>query len=262
MGPRPRERHLLSAQELSVSASFDLVTVLTRATEQINAQEDLRQVLADLAHSARASTPGDNHVGISLSHRDGTVETLAATDPLVHRLDQRQYELGEGPCLSAIWEEGLVVVNDARTEGRWPSFMRYAVDQGLRAQMGMRIYVEDKTVGGLNLYSTEHETIEPEVEQVMRLFASLAAVAMGKAATVENLNAALVTRKRIGQAVGILMERYELDEDRAFQYLARLSQTRNTKLRDIADELVEAAIRRNGLPRSRPFEQGITAPTT
>ena len=57
---------------------------------------------------------------------------------------------------------------------------------------------------------------------------------------------AIETRTVIGQAIGIVMERYDLDEDRAFSVLRRISSHENTKLRDVAAQLV--ATRR--LPRS------------
>ena len=42
----------------------------------------------------------------------------------------------------------------------------------------------------------------------------------------------------IGQAIGILMERYEMPQDRAFAFLVRSSSDANIKLRTIAQELV------------------------
>ena len=53
-----------------------------------------------------------------------------------------------------------------------------------------------------------------------------------------NLQAALGTRDLIGQAKGILMERYKISGERAFLVLTRASQTSNRKLHNVADELV------------------------
>jgi AmiR/NasT family two-component response regulator len=49
------------------------------------------------------------------------------------------------------------------------------------------------------------------------------------------------TRQAVGRAVGIVMERYGLNEQRAFAFLARVSQTRNVKLRQVAAEMVADA---------------------
>jgi AmiR/NasT family two-component response regulator len=70
------------------------------------------------------------------------------------------------------------------------------------------------------------------------LFAVHASIALGHAQQEHQLNQALSSRKVIGQAVGILMERYQIDQDRAFHFLMRVSSTSNIKLRDVAHELV------------------------
>jgi GAF domain-containing protein len=232
---------------------IDLVAALAQATREISSSHDLPGVLDTIVHAVRRSCPGVDHAGISVKHKDGTIETLAATDPLVTALDDLQYQLGEGPCLSAIFDETPVVtINDAARETRWPSFIPPAVELGLRSQLGLRLYVENTTMGGLNLYSTVARTIDPDVLATAELFAASAALALGKARQEEDLYSALSTRKVIGQALGLLMERYELDEDRAFQYLARVSQHSNHKLRDVAAEMVQQANERNRLPEAAP----------
>lgn len=231
-----------------------LAEALAEAAYQINAQRPLPELLQDLVVMAARSLPGVDHVGISVTHADGRIETVAATDDLVLKLDLLQYELDEGPCLSAIREEGMVLVNHADREQRWPRFMERAAGLGLRSQMGLRLYANNETVGGLNMYATQAEEIDPEVVHIASLFASHVALALGKARIEENLTKGMEARQRVGVAVGILMERYELDEDRAFAYLARVSQTSNVKLRDIADELVDSANKGNGLPIDRPPE--------
>jgi AmiR/NasT family two-component response regulator len=107
--------------------------------------------------------------------------------------------------------------------------------------MGLRLHVQDKTVGGLNLYSTRSEVIDPEVAHAAVLFATHAAVALGRVRQEEDLLAALHARKVIGQAVGIVMERFTIAEAAAFAYLTRVSQHTNVRLRDVAEELVNQA---------------------
>jgi GAF domain-containing protein len=132
----------------------------------------------------------------------------------------------------------VVVVEHARHDQRWPNYMPKAVAKGLRAQLALRLYTEEETLGGLNLYSTCSDTVDPDARQMAELFASHAAIALGRARHEHQLNEALASRKAIGQAIGIVMERYQIDEDRAFHFLARASQTSNIKLRLIADEVI------------------------
>lgn len=114
------------------------------------------------------------------------------------------------------------------------------------------------TLGGLNLYATESDTIDPDTVWMAELLATQAAMALGHARQAEVLNQALFTRKVISQAIGILMGRYELDEDRAFAFLTCVSQDSNTKLRDIAARLVETTKADNRLPGEEfPQEAGL-----
>lgn len=218
----------------------ELMALLDDLTRQVGETTDVDAVLEAIAAAARNSLDEVDHAGISIVHRDGTIETRAWTGDLVTDLDKLQYVLGEGPCLDAMHAEANVVrADNIRHDQRWPAFVPRAVGLGLRSQLGVRVYVSDKTVGGLNLYSTSADVISEDSVALAHLFATQAAVALGRVRKVEELMTALETRTVIGQAVGVLIERYKLDEDRAFNFLTRVSQTNNIKLRDIAKSVVE-----------------------
>jgi GAF domain-containing protein len=243
-----------------VDSRPDILAGLAEAARVMYRAPDLPSTLNTAVQAAKLALPGVDHVGISVSYRDGRVETVAATDQLVWDLDQLQYELREGPCMEAIWESGVVEVDNlASHESRWPRFVPRAVDLGLRAQMGLRLYVDEQTLGGLNLYSTSSDTIEAGTCEAAELFAAHMALEMGHVRREENLNSAVETRKLIGQAIGLVMERFQLDENRAFQYLARVSQHSNIKLRDVAAEMVQQTNENNRPPselRSRARTDG------
>jgi GAF domain-containing protein len=218
---------------------FDVAASLAKVTTDLRGPQDLDATLGTIVAVARDSMPEVDHVGITVSHRDGRVETRAMSDPVVGELDQLQYELREGPCLHAMDCGATVHVPNARHEQRWPRFIPAAVRLGLRSQLGIRLHVGEATVGALNVYSFTADEISPDSEQLAELFAAHAALALGHARRLENLNAALASRKTIGLALGILMERLGIDEDRAFAYLTRISASTETKLRDVATSVVE-----------------------
>jgi len=224
---------------------LDIVAALTEAAREINAAPDLDSTLDSIVCTAARSLPGIDHVGISLVTRGGDIETRCGTDDLVWVLDRLQYEVGEGPCLDAIATEQVVIVNHLRHEQRWPKFVPRAVDHGLRAQMGLRLFVDGDTMGGLNLYATSTDTIDPDVWHLAELFAAHASLALGHARQETQLHAAIATRTVIGQAIGIVMERFGVDEERAFGYLRRVSSHNNVKLREVAATLVQQV---NGSP--------------
>jgi hypothetical protein len=106
--------------------------------------------------------------------------------------------------------------------------------------LAVKLFIDEQaTLGGLHMYSTDSAGLDPDAEGVAQLFAAHAAVALGRAQEVGGLEVALASRKVIGQALGIVMERYSVDEDHAFSFLARASSHSNAKLRDVAQVLVD-----------------------
>jgi len=218
-----------------------LADALTRAAAQINGTSNLQETLDSIVRATRSSVPGFDQVGISTTHRDGTIETRAGTGDLVWQLDALQYELREGPCYDAVTQEHEVLAEHVRHDQRWPRYVPRAAQLGLRSQLGLHLYDDGRTIGGLNLYSTMSDEVDPDEVQVARLFAVHASIALGHAQKEQQLGEAVASRKVIGQAIGIVMERYHVDEDRAFQFLVRASSTSNHKLRDVARQLVDAS---------------------
>jgi GAF domain-containing protein len=227
-----------------------LAEAMSSAARAIHDELTVDQTLDVIARAAALSVPGFEHAGISIMTTDGQIETRAATDELVRSLDRLQYDQDEGPCVSAMRQEPVVVVPHISTDSRWPKYVPRAVELGLRAQLAVRLFLDEEgTMGGLNLYSTSSETVSHEAEPVAELFAAQAAIALKQAREITHLNQALQSRKQIGQALGLVMERYQLGEDAAFSFLMRVSSHTNTKLRDVAAQLVADA---NGKPTHQP----------
>lgn len=220
--------------------SARIAVAVSEAAKMMDAPTSLDETLDAIVQAAVHTVPGFDHVGISITHQTGEIETRAGTDPLVWELDAIQYGLREGPCYDSIQGCRVTVVEKARHDQRWPNYMPQAAQRGLRAQLAVGLYSDEETLGGLNLYSTESDTVDDDAIHIAELFASHAAIALGRSRHESQLNDAIASRKVIGQAIGILMERYEIDEDRAFQFLIRASQTGNIKLRAVAEELVTA----------------------
>lgn len=231
-------------------SSTDIARSLAEAAVSISAPRTLEETLDAIVHAARTSVPGFDHVGISIVSKD-RIETKAATSQLVWELDDVQYDLQEGPCVDSIRKEPLMSAPHLRDDSRWPRYVPQAVERGVRSQLAYRLYVEDHTMGGLNFYSTESDTLQDGAYEIGELFATHATVALGRAIEEDNLNQALATRTLIGNAVGLTMARFQVSSDRAFQFLARASSTSNIKMRDIAEEIVSRADEEYGA-KSRP----------
>ena len=222
-----------------MSADHGIARAMAEAAQAINVHGTLTDTLDAVAHAAREAVPGFDHVGISVVQSDGTVATVAATSPLVIDMDTLQYELGQGPCLSALSEATLVLAEDLPHEQRWPRYVPRSVKSGARAQMGVQLFASDEPLGGLNFYSTLTGAIDPEAPRRAELFATHAALALSHARRADRAAEAVPTRQLIGQAVGILMERFELTEDRAMYYLVKIAAAGRLQLRDVAREVVD-----------------------
>jgi len=233
-----------------MSSSDDVGAAIAAAARSINEPQTLDETLQSIAEVAAEAIPGITHAGISTVDKRGKVETRAATGNLVWELDKLQYGLGEGPCVDSLRSASVTLAPNIRHDRRWPRYVPLALEAGLRSQMAVKLYLDSEgTVGGLNLYSTSCDEIQPEAESLADLFAAHAAIALGHARERDTLNEALHSRKVIGQAIGMLMERYEMDEDRAFAFLVRASSHSNIKLRDVAQELVDQRNNKDSVTR-------------
>lgn len=217
---------------------------LIRFARKLGQAREVDEVLNSIISSILESLPEIDQAGISVTHRDGRIVTRTWSGALVTDLDEIQFQLGEGPCVDAMNPEipdDVVRVDNARHEQRWPNYIPRAIGCGLKAQLGLRIYTEKATIGGLNLYSTSTDVISHDTELMAELFATHAALALGRVRKETHLVSAIGTRGLVGQAIGIVMERHRIGSDRAFEYLVRVSQSSNTKLRDLAVHIVSAA---------------------
>ena len=224
----------------------DLADLLARASREISSHGDLDSTLDAVVGCLTASLPAPHHVGVTTLLRDGTLETGPASHELVRELDQLQLSTGEGPTLDALAQTPVVAVESLPHDQRWNRYVPLAAAHGVRSQLAVRLFVEERTWGALTVCSTTSDHLDPLVVRTTTLFAQYAAVAVERARREDNLKTALRTRKLIGQAIGIVMERFELDEEMAFRYLVRLSSNSNVKLRDVARDLVAQANGRTG----------------
>lgn len=221
-------------------------------------------VLDRVVRAAATMVEGAEIVSVTLRLDDGGFSTPAATDELAARLDRTQYDVGEGPALSATDAAGLGLAHHPDLAMRdqvhdeeaatgsgggtaWPSWAPRAVELGIRSVLSTGILpdADPPRQAALNCYSTTPHGLDHADRDTALLLASFAGVALHHTAArtaaelrAAHLREALSTRDVIGQAKGILMERRGYDADTAFETLRNASQHLNIKLRDIAHTLV------------------------
>ncbi|MFC8124829.1 GAF and ANTAR domain-containing protein [Streptomyces sp. NPDC057302] len=205
------------------------------------AQESVASTLDMITSSAVQLVEGCDAAGI-LVLRKGQMSTLSPTDQFVEDCDRLHENLKEGPCFDAARRgEPVFRIHDMSAASiRWRTYAPKAHVLGVGSMMGFLLYTEDeKDLGALNLYSRAPGAFTEVSETAGWMLAAHAAVALSAARDHATMQLAMDTRETIGQAMGILMARHNLDEQGAFDVLRRYSQDRNVKLREVARQLCE-----------------------
>jgi GAF domain-containing protein len=223
------ERNSVDGQRLD-AAVFARLALQLHGTQGV---EETVEAVMEFALQALGCT----HSGIVLKERSGPA--TVASDRVVEQIYQFQIECGDGPMLAAYRDDQVVHVRDCLGDARWPGWAARATDLGLRSVLHLPLRVGRETVGVLSVYDERPDAFTADDEAIAHILARHASVAVANARQVQNLGAALDARKVVGQAMGILMERFDLDSDRAFAVLRRYSQDQNVKLRDVAQRLIE-----------------------
>jgi GAF domain-containing protein len=182
-----------------------------------------------------------SYAGVALSARGSQPEVAAVTDPVVADVFRPQLAAGSGPLVTAMLERITVLIRDTTTDLRWPEWASTVSALGVRSVLDVPLATGSGAgpVGVLGLYSPEPDAFGEDDEAIAHILARHASVALASARHEETLAQAVDARKLVGQAMGILMERFDLDGDRAFAILRRYSQDTNTKLRDVAQQLID-----------------------
>ena len=223
--------------------------------------EELLQTVADLAKTVM---PGPTEVSVTLLVKDNP-STVASTGQLVTDLDETQYDRDHGPCLHAARTGELTEIADTRTDSRWPDYMPRAAEHGNLSSLSVPLAIDEaeQVSGALNIYAREPHAFDGDSRSAATKFAPYAAVAAGNLHAyrsardmADNLQIALASRAVIDQAKGILMERFKLTADQAFQVLAEASMRANRKLRDVAEQLVTTGELITPSDRSRRRDPG------
>jgi transcriptional regulator with GAF, ATPase, and Fis domain len=225
----------------------DLVAAMDKAARALIEARGEEQTAEQIVAGAIATIPPADQAGISLVERDRSVTSHAPSTDVVGELDRLQNELGEGPCLEAIHGEARIEIPDTAASGqRWPRWTAAAQERGVGSMLCLQLFARDGSAGALNLYATEPNAFDDDAQHLAGLFAAHAAVTLYGAQQVDHLHRALASRDEIGQAKGILMERFTLTPEQAFTLLTTSSQETNVKLATVARFLIEQVIERTG----------------
>jgi GAF domain-containing protein len=209
------------------------------------AEHSLESVVRTVTELAGRVLPGEPVTSVTVLRERGPA-TVAASGDLAWDLDQTQYRLGHGPCVAAAATGRISEIPDTRDATEWPEFAGLAAERGCDTVLSVPLPVQELVKGALNVYARYTEEPAARTRELVTRFATYAVVPVSNmylyesaVARAGHLEAALDSRAVIDQAKGILMERFKMTADQAFQALARLSMESNTKVRDVAERFVD-----------------------
>jgi len=228
-----------------LAALLDQMGTVLLSTETIGTAIELVTLLARETISATAEA------GVTLVDDHGK-RSMAASNSSVQEADLLQYELDEGPCLTAWRDQATVRIDDVATETRWARWCAAAAKLGLRSMLSVPLVAGGTAIGAIKVYSHQRHAYDARAERVLSLFARQAAILLANSQALTTardasgqLTAALINRDIIGQAKGVLIAQGSPDEQAAFAMLAAASQRSNLKLHEVARQLVQSVISRN-----------------
>lgn len=217
---------------------MDEADFLSRIALELDAELTMSSTAELIVEYACLTTAADE-AGVLLSTSRKAWSTPAATSARVAHIHQLQIALDEGPCLDSIRHEPMYICHDARTDSRWPQWGPAVAELGVRSALGIRLESKNRSLGSLNLYAESEGAFGPKDVAIAQNFARHASIALSSAFTEQGLTLAIDARTFIGQAQGILMGRYGIGAEQAFEYLRRRSQQENVKLSEIAHHVID-----------------------
>jgi GAF domain-containing protein len=197
--------------------------------------------LRELIESGTRHVAGSQYAGITLAEKGKAVTNVVATHRYPMVLDAIQDRCKEGPCLSAAWLHHIMYVDDLNVDQRWPLYRQHALEETpIRSIVSYELYDDGESMAALNFYAEHPHAFTDESRELGGVFATHVALAWSMMRRQDQFRSALASRDIIGQAKGVVMERFNLDAVEAFDLLTRLSQQSNTKLIEIARSLIES----------------------
>lgn len=216
----------------------------------------LVDLLTGVATLAVRAIPGADGAGLTLLEQ-GRSNTIVATADFVTEIDDIQYGIGQGPCISAAAENRTVVSGSLGGDARWQLFGSKVARLGVHSVISLPLPTPDGVVGAMNVYAHAKHSFGERAIELGELFAMPAAIAVQNAQVLaqtqrlaQQLRVALEEQQVVERAVGIMLSRSGGTAEEALDRLRRMSQSEHRKLPLVAQSLVEEAVRRASRRRS------------
>lgn len=235
------------ARSVADQEDADLSTSLAELSKLSAGRVGLVELLTRVAEMAVLAIPGADGAGLTLLEAGGE-DVVVKSAEFVRQIDDLQYGIGQGPCISAAAEGRTMRSGSLGGDSRWPRFGPRAGRLGVHSVLSLPLVTPGGVIGAMNVYAHARDAFDERAEQMGEMFAVPAAISVLNAQILAQsqrlatqLQAALQTRPVIDQAIGILRSRSGATADEAFDTLRQLSQHEHVKLAELARQIVEEA---------------------
>lgn len=231
---------------------MDEADFLSRMALELDAELTMTSTARLIAEYACLTT-GADECGILASTSRQLPTTSAATSDRVTRIHDLHLALNEGPGLDSIRRDPMYICRDSRSDPRWSRWGPAVAELGIRSALSIRLESRNRRLGVLNFYAEAADSFSTSDVAIAQNFARHASIALSSAFTEQGMAVAIDARTFICQAQGILMGRYGITAEQAFEFLRRRSQEERVKLGDIAHDVIDDLDRtRSEPPDGRP----------
>jgi GAF domain-containing protein len=189
---------------------------------------------------------GVSAAGLLLTDQQGTLQVVAASSERTRLLELFQLQTDQGPCVDCFRTGRPVSVVDLTTAGRWPRFAAAAAEVGFASVHAVPMRLRAEVIGALNLFDIHPGALDEGNLRIGQALADVATIGLLQQRAIhrrdtltEQLQTALNSRVLIEQAKGVLAERLQLDMAEAFTLLRSDARSRNRRLSDLAQAIVD-----------------------
>ena len=239
-----------ASEEQRQSEDDDLRESVAGLARLASSRLSLEGLLTRVATYAVQAIPGADGAGLTLLEED-RADTVVATAAFVSEIDDIQYGMKQGPCITAAKEGRTIISGSLGADPRWPRFGGSVARRGVHSVVSLPLLTPDGVVGAMNVYAHAKDSFDDRAAELGEIFAAPAAIAVQNAQVLAqtrrlatSLQTALEIRGVIDRAVGILMSRTGGTEQQALDRLRSLSQQEHHKLAAVARQIVDEAVRR------------------
>jgi len=226
----------------------ELSMLVARIEGPLLTAEKVDHAVQLLAQAIRDAVPGTAGAGVSLFDARGRRTSSGSTDRVVEQADTLQYQLGQGPCLTAWAGEQTVIVDDVRTDARWPAWSAAVDGLPIRSVVSTVLVTGREPLGALKVYAPAPSVYSPATARLLELFAEPAATLLSHVQSSElprriseRLQTSLHGRDLVNQACGILMERHGFLYEAALRALMLQARKAGTPLQQFSASIVASA---------------------